>query len=100
MYKLVRSFLFLFNPEKIHHFTFLLLKLAYKFPLKAWTWRKMFTLKDNRLEREVFGLKFPNPVGLAAGFDKDAKLIDELLPHPTRAFPKRRCGGRATGRQR
>ena len=38
----------------------------------------MFTLKDSRLEREVFGIKFPNPVGLAAGFDKDAKLIDEL----------------------
>ncbi len=39
----------------------------------------MFTLKDSRLEREVFGIKFPNPVGLAAGFDKDAKLIDELV---------------------
>ncbi len=38
----------------------------------------MFILKDSRLEREVFGIKFPNPVGLAAGFDKDAKLIDEL----------------------
>jgi len=38
----------------------------------------MFTIKDKRLEREVFGIKFPNPVGLAAGFDKDAKLIDEL----------------------
>ena len=78
MYKLARSFLFLFNPEKIHHFTFLLLKFGYKIPLKAWVWRKIFVLKDKRLEREVFGLKFPNPVGLAAGFDKDAKLIDEL----------------------
>ena len=78
MYKLVRYFLFLFNPEKIHHFTFSLLKIGYKFPLKAWTWRKMFTFKDSRLERVVFGIKFPNPVGLAAGFDKDAKLIDEL----------------------
>ena len=38
----------------------------------------MFILKDSRLEREVFGIKFPNPLGLAAGFDKDAKLIDEL----------------------
>ena len=78
MYKLVRSFLFLFNAEKIHYFTFLLIKIGYKFPLQAWSWRKIFTLKDCRLEREVFGIKVPNPVGLAAGFDKDAKLIDEL----------------------
>ncbi len=38
----------------------------------------MFQVSDPRLEREVFGLKFPNPVGLAAGFDKDARLIDEF----------------------
>jgi len=76
MYKIIRFFLFFFDPEKIHHFTFFLLKIGY--PFESWIWRKMFTLKDNRLEREVFGIKFPNPVGLAAGFDKDAKLIDEL----------------------
>ncbi|MGY8989730.1 MAG: dihydroorotate dehydrogenase (quinone), partial [Flavobacteriales bacterium] len=78
MYKLVRSFLFLFNPEKIHHLTFSLIKIGYKFPLKSWVWIKMFCIKDSRLERDLFGIKFPNPVGLAAGFDKDAKLIDEL----------------------
>ena len=38
----------------------------------------MYLVEDPRLEREVFGLKFPNPVGLAAGFDKDAKLYNEL----------------------
>lgn len=43
-----------------------------------WGWRLLFKVRDNRLEREVFGLKFENPVGLAAGFDKDAKLFDEL----------------------
>lgn len=47
-------------------------------PGKQWTWRLFFKVKDTRLEREVFGLKFENPVGLAAGFDKDAKLFDEL----------------------
>ena len=41
-------------------------------------WKLMYGLKNNKLKREYFGLKFPNPVGLAAGFDKDAKLIDEL----------------------
>jgi len=47
-------------------------------PGKIWLWRLIFKVKDTRLEREVFGLKFDNPVGLAAGFDKDAKLFDEL----------------------
>ena len=47
-------------------------------PGKMWSWRLIFKVKDTRLEREVFGLKFDNPVGLAAGFDKDAKLFDEL----------------------
>ena len=47
-------------------------------PGKIWSWRLIFRVKDTRLEREVFGLKFDNPVGLAAGFDKDAKLFDEL----------------------
>ncbi len=47
-------------------------------PGKMWSWSLIFMVKDTRLEREVFGLKFDNPVGLAAGFDKDAKLFDEL----------------------
>ena len=47
-------------------------------PGKMWSWRLIFRVKDARLEREVFGLKFDNPVGLAAGFDKDVKLFDEL----------------------
>jgi dihydroorotate dehydrogenase len=38
----------------------------------------MYCISDSRLEREVFGIRFPNPVGLAAGFDKDAKLFNEL----------------------
>ena len=47
-------------------------------PGKMWSWRLIFSVKNTSLEREVFGLKFDNPVGLAAGFDKDAKLFDEL----------------------
>lgn len=75
MYKsLIRPILFKFDPEEVHYFTFSLLK---NFPFLA----KIFLLKpieDKRLEREVFGLKFKNPVGLAAGFDKDAKMFSEL----------------------
>ena len=78
MYRIVRFFLFLFNPELIHHITFKIIKLGGMIPGKMWSWRLIFKVKDTRLERKVFGLKFDNPVGLAAGFDKDAKLFDEL----------------------
>ena len=74
MYKsFIRPILFKFDPEEVHYFTFSVLK---KFPLLT----KIFLAKpieDKRLEREVFGLKFKNPVGLAAGFDKDAKTFHE-----------------------
>jgi len=78
MYKIVRFFLFLFNPEFIHHISFKLIKFGAMIPGKMWAWRLLFKVRDSRLEREIFGLKFENPVGLAAGFDKDAKLFDEL----------------------
>ncbi|MCU7614354.1 quinone-dependent dihydroorotate dehydrogenase [Chryseobacterium sp. GMJ5] len=75
MYKsLIRPILFKFDPEKVHYFTFSMLK---NFPFLT----KLFLPKpveDKRLEREVFGLKFKNPVGLAAGFDKNAVLFNEL----------------------
>lgn len=79
MYKLlIRPFFFLFDPEKIHHFAFSSIKLVLAIPGMKFLWRKMYVIEDKRLEREVFGLKFPNPVGLAAGFDKDGKLFNEL----------------------
>lgn len=79
MYKsLIRPIFFAFDPEKIHHFTFSLIKFASKIPGVPSVFRILYQVKDERLEREVFGLKFPNPVGLAAGFDKEAKLYNEL----------------------
>ena len=79
MYKfLIKPFLFLFDPEKVHHFVFSLIKLGATFPGKLWSWRLMFKVNDPRLKRTVFGLEFDSPVGLAAGFDKDAKLFNEL----------------------
>jgi len=78
MYKIVRFFLFLFKPEFIHQISFILIKFGAIIPGKMWSWRLLFRVSNTRLEREVFGLKFDNPVGLAAGFDKDAKLFDEL----------------------
>lgn len=79
MYRiLIRPILFRFDPEKIHHFTFKLIKFLAKIPGFSSLCRSLYEVNDPRLEREVFGLKFKNPVGLAAGFDKDAKLFNEL----------------------
>lgn len=75
---LVKPILFLFDPEKVHHFTFSLIRTLCKIPFVASIFRGIYTVNDKRLERTVFGLKFKNPVGLAAGFDKDAKLYNEL----------------------
>ena len=79
MYKsIIRPILFNFDPEKVHHFTFSFLRFANKIPFVPNIIKSCYTINDKRLEREVFGLKFKNPIGLAAGFDKDAKLYKEL----------------------
>lgn len=79
MYKtLIRPVLFLLSPEAAHHFTCHLLKFVYKLPGAQYFFTRLFDYKSPVLEREVFGLKFKNPVGLAAGFDKNALMVDEL----------------------
>lgn len=79
MYKLlVRPILFLFDPEDVHHFAVRYLKILFKIPILSNIIKSCQIIEDPRLEREVFGLRFKNPVGLAAGFDKDAKLYQEL----------------------
>lgn len=79
MYKvIIRPFLFLFAPEAIHHFTFRFLKLIHYLPGVGFVLRYIYTMKSEKLKRTLFGVTFDNPVGLAAGFDKDAKLTDEL----------------------
>lgn len=79
MYKLlIRPILFLFNPETIHHFSVGFLRFTFKIPGVRSLVRSLFTVQNPSLEKEVFGIKFPNPVGLAAGFDKEAIMIDQL----------------------
>lgn len=104
MYKFViRPLLFLFDPEKIHHFTFALIRFVCKIPGVSSLLRTLYVVNDVRLERKVFRLTFKNPVGLAAGFDKDAKLYNELnnfgfgfieigtlTPKPQNGNPKKR----------
>ena len=79
MYKLlIRPILFWFDPEKVHYFSFSFIRFISKIPFVPSILKSIYEVKDTRLEREVFGLKFKNPVGLAAGFDKDAKCYREL----------------------
>lgn len=79
MYKrLLRPLFFLFDPEKIHHFTFSLINIASKIPGFSSLFRRLYVVENEKLERKLFGLTFKNPVGLAAGFDKNAVLYNEL----------------------
>lgn len=79
MYKLLlRPLFFSFDPEKIHHFTFSLIKFSSKIPGLTSLFRSLYVVNDKKLERQLFGLTFKNPVGLAAGFDKNAVLYNEL----------------------
>jgi len=79
MYKqIIRPIFFWFDPEKVHHFSFSCIRIVSKIPGISSLFKLIFEVKDTRLETEVFGLKFKNPVGLAAGFDKDASLYKEL----------------------
>ena len=79
MYKLIiRPILFLFDPEKVHYFTFSLIRIFCKIPFVASIFRGLYQVNDKNLERTLFGITFKNPVGLAAGFDKNAVLYNEL----------------------
>ncbi|MCA1761696.1 MAG: quinone-dependent dihydroorotate dehydrogenase [Cryomorphaceae bacterium] len=79
MYRfLLRPLLFRLTAENAHKFTFGLIKVLFQLPFVRSIFYASYQVTDKRLEREVFGIKFKNPVGLAAGFDKDGKLFNEL----------------------
>jgi len=69
---------FLLDAEKAHHTVFNLVRLLFRLPLVPLIFRKLYSFSHPGLEREVFGIRFPNPVGIAAGFDKNAELVPEL----------------------
>jgi dihydroorotate dehydrogenase len=75
---IIKPLLFSLNPEQAHHFANSLLKLVFSLPGASFATEKKFKVKHPALEKTVFGIKFPNPVGLAAGFDKDAKMYKEM----------------------
>ena len=75
MYNLLKPFLFLFQPEKAHHLTIILARIGFGIPILGWLLKNYYSVADKSLERQLFGLTFKNPVGLAAGFDKDGKYF-------------------------
>ena len=77
MYKILRSFLFLFDPERVHYFSMNSLKLACKVPFIRSIITACYKPKENN-QYSTFNIQFPNRVGLGAGFDKNAKYLDEL----------------------
>ncbi|MGB0306038.1 MAG: dihydroorotate dehydrogenase (quinone), partial [Flavobacteriaceae bacterium] len=79
MYKqFIRPILFLFDAESVHHFSFASIRFIHKIPFVGVFVSRLYSVNHPKLERDVFGIRFPNPIGLAAGFDKDAKLYKEL----------------------
>ncbi|MGV0955424.1 quinone-dependent dihydroorotate dehydrogenase [Empedobacter falsenii] len=78
MYKQFKNILFQLQPEDAHHFVTRNLKNYAAFPGVGKLLDKFYQYNQPSLEREVFGIKFKNPIGLAAGFDKNAEYIEEL----------------------
>lgn len=104
MYRLARKILFLMQPERIHDLVMSWLKIMRKIPLSGAIMRLLFCYRSPELEREVFGLTFKNPVGLAAGFDKNGDRYNDLAnfgfgfveigsitPEPQPGNPQPRC---------
>jgi dihydroorotate dehydrogenase len=101
--KIISPFLFLFDPEKIHTFTFFLIKVFFKIPVLGFIIKSFYKVESPKLTRKLFGLTFENPVGIAAGFDKNATHISEfekfgfgfieigtVTPNPQYGNPKKR----------
>ena len=101
--KIILPVLFLIDPEKAHNIIFSSIKILFKFPFVKFLVSKFYLIDDSRLEKSLFGIKFKNPVGLAAGFDKNAQLYEELTsfgfgfieigtvtPKPQSGNPKKR----------
>ncbi|MDP4266829.1 MAG: quinone-dependent dihydroorotate dehydrogenase [Bacteroidota bacterium] len=80
MYKLlIKRLLFLFDPETAHKIVSVLLKILFGIPFIPQIFRLFFSVNDKRLKTKVFGIEFDNPVGIAAGFDKQATLYNEMF---------------------
>lgn len=79
MYKLIiKPILFKFYAEDVHHFVKNSLKIGFSIPGIKQLVRAYYNVNDPRLEKEIFGIRFKNPVGISAGFDKNAEMYNDL----------------------
>ena len=78
MWKIAKPFFFLFPPERIHYLTLYALRTALKVPILSSFFPALGKAKHDLQARSLLGLRFPNPIGLAAGFDKDARFFREM----------------------
>lgn len=78
MYAKLKPLIFRFQPEMAHELTMKMLQISCSIPGLSWCLKRWFLVDSKLLEVEVAGLKFPNSVGLAAGFDKDARWLNEM----------------------
>ena len=78
IYKLLRNLLFLFPPEAVHHFTMGFMNLLFQCPVPAFAPENFFLFMTAVAEKKFAGLNFKNPIGLAAGFDKNARYLQSL----------------------
>lgn len=105
MYKhILKPILFRFNPETAHNLTMSAIAMLRHIPFARSIVRAIYKRESPSLEKEVFGIKFPNPVGLAGGLDKNGEFyndlanfgfgfveIGSLTPQPQDGNPKPRC---------
>ena len=80
MYSLLLRLMFLLPPERIHHLAFTAMRLAARFAPSRWAMTRVLTTDDPILRNHAFGIDFPAPLGLAAGFDKNADGVNAWAP--------------------
>ncbi|MBQ6869282.1 MAG: quinone-dependent dihydroorotate dehydrogenase [Alistipes sp.] len=78
MFTLLRFLSPLLGAERVHDISVALLHYLGKVPGARWLMRKLYAVEDPALEREVFGIHFRNPIGMAAGFDRNGEIFSEL----------------------
>ena len=84
--KIIRPILFLLQPETIHHLIVNFLKIGFKIPGISYLVKKCFVISDDRLKTTFLGMEFSNPIGFAAGFDKNAEVFKGWIVHPKKSY--------------
>lgn len=79
LFRIVRPFLFKQDPEKVHEQTLWTIRQVYKFSGIPWLMQNIYGFEHPALKTELWGKSFPNPIGMAAGFDKNGMVFNPLF---------------------